>query len=81
VVFWDLLGADGIAYATVMRVKLLRDLGPAIAPLNSFLLLQGIETLSLRLDRHVANAQAIAEWLEDREEVASVSYAGLPSSP
>lgn len=80
-VFWDLLGADGIAYATVLRVKLLRDLGPAIAPFNAFLLLQGIETLSLRLDRHVANAQAIAEWLEDRDEVDSVLYAGLHSSP
>jgi hypothetical protein len=81
VVFWDLLGADRIAYATVLRVKLLRDLGPATAPFNAFLLLQGIETLSLRLDRHVANAQAIAEWLEGRDEVENVLYAGLPSSP
>jgi O-acetylhomoserine (thiol)-lyase len=80
-VFWDLFGADRVAYATLLRVKLLRDIGASIAPLNSFLLLQGLETLSLRLDRHVANAQAIAEWLESRDEVDSVAYAGLPSSP
>jgi len=80
-VFWDLVGADRIAFATLLRVKLLRDIGAAIAPLNSFLLLQGLETLSLRIERHVANTQAIAEWLESRDEVESVSYAGLPSSP
>jgi O-acetylhomoserine (thiol)-lyase len=80
-VFWDLVGADRVAFATVLRVKLLRDIGASIAPLNSFLLLQGLETLSLRLERHVANAQAIAEWLAERDEVESVSYAGLPSSP
>ena len=59
----------------------LRDTGSAIAPLNSFLILQGIETLSLRMERHVSNAQALAEWLEQRDEVEKVYYAGLPSSP
>jgi len=73
------LGAP--AYALKARVQLLRDLGPAISPFNAFLVVQGIETLSLRLDRHVANAQAVAEWLEARDEVESVHYAGLPSSP
>lgn len=69
------------AYVTKARVQLLRDLGPAIAPFNAFLLAQGLETLSLRMERHVANAQAVAQWLEGRDEVESVSYAGLPSSP
>lgn len=78
VVYAD-LGAP--AYALKARVQLLRDLGPAISPFNAFLVVQGIETLSLRLDRHVANAQAVAEWLEARDEVESVHYAGLPSSP
>jgi O-acetylhomoserine (thiol)-lyase len=80
-VFWDLFGADRVAFATLLRVKLLRDIGAAIAPLNSFLLLQGLETLSLRIERHVDNAQAIAEWLVGRDEVESVAYAGLPDSP
>jgi O-acetylhomoserine (thiol)-lyase len=80
-VFWDLLGETGTTYATVLRVKLLRDIGASIAPLNSFLVLQGLETLSLRIERHVQNAQALAEWLETRDEVESVTYAGLPSSP
>ena len=60
---------------------MLRDTGAAIAPLNSFLILQGIETLSLRMERHVTNTQALAEWLESRDEVETVHYAGLPSSP
>jgi O-acetylhomoserine (thiol)-lyase len=70
-----------LAFLIKFRVQLLRDLGPAIAPLNSFLLIQGIETLSLRIERHVQNAQAVAEWLEARDEVEKVYYAGLPSSP
>ena len=78
VVYAD-LGAP--AYALKARVQLLRDLGPAISPFNAFLVVQGIETLSLRLDRHVANAQRVAEWLEARDEVQSVHYAGLSSSP
>jgi O-acetylhomoserine (thiol)-lyase len=69
-----------MAYILKARVQLLRDLGPAISPFNAFLLLQGIETLSLRMERHVANAQAVAEWLEGRDEVEWVAYAGLPSS-
>ncbi len=80
-IFWDAFGADRVAYATLLRTKLLRDVGPAIAPLNAFLVLQGVETLSLRLDRHVSNALEIARWLSERDEVAGVSYAGLPSSP
>ena len=63
------------------RLQYLRDIGPAIAPLNSFLFLQGLETLSLRMERHVANAAAVATWLEKREDVAWVNYAGLGSSP
>ncbi|MBN1172207.1 MAG: bifunctional o-acetylhomoserine/o-acetylserine sulfhydrylase [Micromonosporaceae bacterium] len=77
--YWPALGPG--CFATKLRIQLLRDLGPSIAPLNSFLLVQGLETLSLRMERHVSNAQAVAQWLESREEVASVAYAGLPSSP
>ncbi|MGZ6839205.1 MAG: PLP-dependent transferase, partial [Frankiaceae bacterium] len=58
-----------------------RDLGPAIAPLNSFLFLQGLETLSLRMERHCSNAQRVAEWLEGHDEVEWVAFPGLPSSP
>jgi O-acetylhomoserine (thiol)-lyase len=76
--YWDALG--NLAYLIKIRVQLLRDLGPAISPQNSFLLIQGIETLSLRIERHVQNAQGIAEWLEQRDEVEKVHYAGLPSS-
>ncbi|MEV0071499.1 MULTISPECIES: bifunctional o-acetylhomoserine/o-acetylserine sulfhydrylase [unclassified Amycolatopsis] len=76
--YWEALGPG--AYAAKARVQILRDTGAAISPLNSFLILQGIETLSLRLERHVANAQALAEWLEQRDEVETVYYAGLPSS-
>jgi O-acetylhomoserine (thiol)-lyase len=74
------LGAN-LAFILKARVQLLRDIGAAIAPFNAFLLAQGIETLSLRVERHVQNAQAVAEWLEQRDEVLSVNYAGLPSSP
>lgn len=80
-VFWDTFGPDRIAFATLLRTKLLRDHGPALAPLNAFLLLQGLETLNLRMEQHVANAQQLAEWLERRDEVVAVAYAGLPSSP
>ncbi|MCU1550615.1 MAG: O-acetyl-L-homoserine sulfhydrolase [Glaciihabitans sp.] len=72
---------DGIAYIIKARVQLLRDLGAAIAPASAWQLIQGIETLSLRVERHVANAQAVAEWLESHDDVASVNYSGLPSSP
>jgi O-acetylhomoserine (thiol)-lyase len=77
--YWEALGPG--AFAAKLRVQLLRDTGAAIAPLTSFLILQGLETLSLRLERHVANAQALAEWLEQRDEVSAVYYAGMPSSP
>ena len=74
------LGAN-LSFILKARVQLIRDLGPAASPFNAFLISQGIETLSLRIERHVQNAQAVAEWLEARDEVLSVSYAGLPSSP
>jgi O-acetylhomoserine (thiol)-lyase len=77
--YWEALGPG--AYAAKARVQLLRDTGGAIAPFNSFLILQGIETLSLRVERHVSNAKALAEWLEQRDEVEKVYYASLPSSP
>ena len=72
---------DGIAYIIKARVQLLRDLGSAIAPASAWQLIQGIETLSLRIERHVQNAQAVAEWLDNHDDVASVNYSGLPSSP
>lgn len=72
---------DGIAYVLKARVQLLRDIGAAISPHNAWLLIQGIETLSLRIERHVQNAQEVAEWLENHPDVASVSYSGLPTSP
>jgi O-acetylhomoserine (thiol)-lyase len=70
-----------LGYALRLRTKLVRDLGPAVSPFNSFLLLQGIETLSLRMERHVANAQTIAEWLAEQPQVEHVHYAGLQESP
>ncbi|KQQ95764.1 MULTISPECIES: bifunctional o-acetylhomoserine/o-acetylserine sulfhydrylase [Microbacteriaceae] len=72
---------DGLAYIIKARVQLLRDLGSAIAPASAWQLIQGIETLSLRIERHVQNAQEIAEWLDNHPEIASVNYSGLPSSP
>ena len=74
------LGAN-LAFILKARVQLLRDLGSAVAPFNAFLIAQGLETLSLRIERHVANAKAVAEWLESRDEVEKVNYASLPSSP
>lgn len=83
-VFWDVFGTDGpfgnIAFNIRARVEGLRDWGNAISPFNSFLLIQGIETLSLRMERHVANAQALAEWLEQHPAVEYVNYPGLKSS-
>jgi O-acetylhomoserine (thiol)-lyase len=67
------------AFAIACRVLGLRDLGPALSPFNAFLILTGIETLPLRMQRHSENALAVAEWLSKRPEVAWVSYAGLPS--
>ncbi|MFD7651071.1 bifunctional o-acetylhomoserine/o-acetylserine sulfhydrylase [Streptomyces albidoflavus] len=77
--YWPDLGPG--AFAVKLRVQLLRDLGPALSPHSAFLLLQGIETLSLRLERHTANALALAEWLQARDEVAVVHHPGLSSSP
>jgi O-acetylhomoserine (thiol)-lyase len=69
------------AYIIKARVQMLRDLGSAISPLNSFLILQGLETLSLRMERHFANAAKVVEYLQTRSEVTSINWAGLPSSP
>lgn len=85
--FWEVfgennpLGLPNIAFAIRTRVEGLRDLGPAISPFNSFLLLQGIETLSLRVQRTVDNALEIAKWLEAHPKVSKVNYPGLTSSP
>lgn len=72
---------DGIAYIIKARVQLLRDLGAAISPNSAFQLIQGIETLSLRIERHVENAKKVAEWLNAHPQVESVNYAALPTSP
>ncbi|WP_300676403.1 bifunctional o-acetylhomoserine/o-acetylserine sulfhydrylase [Nocardioides sp.] len=74
-------GGANLSYILKARVQLLRDLGTAISPFNAFLLAQGIETLSLRVERHSANALAVASWLEKHAQVESVNYAGLESSP
>ncbi|MDO8143853.1 bifunctional o-acetylhomoserine/o-acetylserine sulfhydrylase [Isoptericola sp. 178] len=74
------LGAN-LAYILKARVQLLRDLGAAVSPFNAFQIAQGVETLSLRMERHVDNAQRVAEWLEARADVRTVHYAGLESSP
>ncbi|MFC0772288.1 O-acetylhomoserine aminocarboxypropyltransferase/cysteine synthase family protein [Terrimonas alba] len=85
--FWDVfgegnpLGLPNIAFAIRTRVEGLRDFGPSLSPFNSFLLLQGLETLSLRVQRHVDNALALAEWLEQHPQVEYVWYPGLKSSP
>jgi O-acetylhomoserine (thiol)-lyase len=76
--YWDALGPG--SYIIKARVHLLRDLGPAIAPLNSFLFLQGLETLSLRMERHVANAKLVADHLVGHDQVDWVAYAELPDS-
>lgn len=73
--------AGEAAYITKARVQLLRDIGATLAPFNSFLLLQGIETLHLRLERHSENALKVAKFLEQHELVEWVNYAGLPSHP
>lgn len=77
--FWDNFGEYG--FCTQLRVEQLRDFGTSLAPLNAFLLLQGLETLALRMDAHVANAQALAEYLSRHPAVSWVSYSGLPDSP
>lgn len=83
--FWDVFGTPGpfgnIAFAIRARVEGLRDLGAAISPFNSFLLLQGLETLSLRVERHNQNALQLAQWLEKHPLVEWVSYPGLKDHP
>jgi len=85
--FWDTfgegnpLGLPNIAFAIRARVEGLRDFGPSLSPFNSFLLLQGLETLSLRVQRHVDNALELAQWLEAHPQVEFVWYPGLKSSP
>ena len=74
------LGAN-LAFILKARVQLLRDLGPAVSPFNAFLISQGVETLSLRVERHVENAVKVANWLEAHSQVGSVAYASLASSP
>lgn len=70
-----------LAYITKVRVQVLRDMGAAMSPFNAFLLLQGLETLSLRLEKHLANTRIITKYLEEHPDVAWVNYPGLPSSP
>lgn len=69
-----------VAYIFKCRLQLLRDLGPSVSPFNAWLLAQGLETLSMRMDRHLQNALAVAQWLAKHNQVESVSYSGLPSS-
>jgi O-acetylhomoserine (thiol)-lyase len=77
--YWPALGHGSMILKA--RVQMLRDMGMAVAPLNAFLFLQGLETLSLRMERHFANAQRVAEYLDAHDQVEVVRYAGLPSSP
>lgn len=81
--YWDVFNPDGpfgnIAFIIKARVEGLRDYGAAISPFNSFLLIQGLETLSLRMDRHIENTLALAKWLEKHPKVESVNYPGLES--
>jgi O-acetylhomoserine (thiol)-lyase len=85
--FWDVfgegnpLGLPNVAFITRARVEGLRDFGPSLSPFNSFLLLQGLETLSLRVHRHAENALTLATWLESHPSVDFVYYPGLASSP
>jgi O-acetylhomoserine (thiol)-lyase len=86
-VFWEPFGLHdkavmpGAAYILKARVSLLRDLGPCLSPFNSFLFLQGLETIHLRVPRHCENALAVAKWLEKNPSVTWVNYPGLPSHP
>ena len=79
--YWDIFNFDGpfgnIAFIIKARVEGLRDIGPSQSPFNSFLLVQGLETLSLRMERHIQNTLALAKWLQKHPKVASVNYPGL----
>lgn len=77
--YWPALGAG--SYIIKARVQMLRDLGMSVSPFNSWSILQGVETLSLRMDRHWSNADKVVEFLQKQSQVASINYAGLPSSP
>jgi len=79
-IFSSTSGAGNIAFIVKARVEGLRDLGPALSPFNSFQFLQGLETLSLRMDRHVQNTLALAEWLQEHPGVERVNYPGLPGN-
>ncbi|MBP2668747.1 MAG: O-acetyl-L-homoserine sulfhydrylase [Deltaproteobacteria bacterium] len=83
--FWEVFGnfpgLGNVAFIIKLRVQLLRDLGPALSPFNSFLFLQGLETLHLRMERHSTNALAVAQFLEKHPNVTWVTYPGLPSHP
>jgi O-acetylhomoserine (thiol)-lyase len=83
--FWEVFGKDGpfgnIAFAIRARVEGLRDIGPSQSPFNSFLLLQGLETLSLRVERHNQNANALAHWLRSHPQVSNVNYLGFTEHP
>ena len=83
--YWDIFNFDGpfgnIAFIIKARVEGLRDIGASQSPFNSFLLLQGLETLSLRMERHIQNTLALAKWLEKHPNVASVNYPGLENNP
>jgi O-acetylhomoserine (thiol)-lyase len=83
--FWEVFGTDGpfgnIAFAIRARVEGLRDFGACLSPFNSFLMLQGLETLSLRVQRTVDNALALAQWLQSHDKVETVNYNGLPDHP
>ena len=83
--FWDVFGTNGpfgnIAFIVRARVEGLRDLGPCLSPFNAFLLLQGLETLSLRVERHCSNALQLAQWLQKHPAIAWVAYPGLPDHP
>ena len=70
-----------LSYIFKIRLTLLRDMGAAVSPFNAWLLAQGLETLSLRMERHVSNAKTLAAWLEKQPQVEKVNYASLPSSP
>jgi O-acetylhomoserine (thiol)-lyase len=84
-VFWNVFGTPGpfgnIAFIIRARVEGLRDFGPSLSPFNSFLLLQGLETLSLRVERHASNALALAKWLKEQPQVEKVNFAGLEENP
>ncbi|HWS27094.1 MAG TPA: O-acetylhomoserine aminocarboxypropyltransferase/cysteine synthase [Xanthomonadales bacterium] len=83
--FWEVFGKDGpfgnIAFAIRARVEGLRDIGPSQSPFNSFLLLQGLETLSLRVERHNQNANALAHWLRSHPQISNVNYLGFTEHP